>query len=487
MNQVLDYATARYLLSEQPAPAISLLRWQKDNAAFTISFLYEVFRQRHTSRLPAERLRLRLEQHVENYEPEHQETPRLRAQEWLRRWTSDETPLLAHRLDEQGQGYYELTTHCETLFRWLAALETRTFVGTESRFRSLFAGLRELLEKSHNDPQQRIRELEARQRELVAEIQQIRATNQVTPLSDTQIRERYQELSQMAELLLGDFKAVRQNFREMSFRLMQQQAATQHRGQLLGGALQEREQLEQSDQGQSFRAFWQFLHEDAARDEWSTLVRETHDILLRRELGPPYPLLAQLKEHLHAEADVVISAKQVLAEKLHRALAQETQADRRLTATLLREIQALGRQAAPDPPEQRDFLDLETDEAAIYLPLSRPPQFEPPAVVACALPEPPTEAAAPDLLAVLGAEPAPVNMRRLERQLDSLLRTQPTVALASVVARFGLPQGLPELVAYLAGETGHVAHFPDNDDQTDLLPLPDARRVRVPKVYFTAS
>lgn len=486
MNQILDYATARYLLSEQPAPAILLLRWQKDNAAFTISFLYEVFRQRHTSRVPAERLRLRLEQHVETYEPEHQEAPRLRAQEWLRRWTSDETPLVAHRQDEQGQGYFELTTHSETLFRWLAALETRTFVGTESRFRSLFAGLRELLEKSHNDPQQRIRELEGRQRELAAEIQQIRMTNQVTPLSDTQIRERYQELSQMAEFLLGDFKTVRQNFREMSFRLMQQQAATRHRGQLLSGALQEREQLEQSDQGQSFRAFWQFLHEDAARDEWSTLVQETHEIMLRREIGVPHPLLAQLKEHLHAEADVVISAKQVLAEKLHRALAQETQADRRLTAMLLREIQSLGRQAVPDPPGRRDFLDLESDEAAIHLPLSRPPQFEPPVVVACALPEPAAEATASDLLAVLGAELAPVDVRRLEQQLDFLLLAQPAVALATVVAQFGLPQGLLELVAYLAGDTGHGVHFPD-DDQTDVLPLPDARRVRVPKVYFTAS
>lgn len=485
MNQVLDYATARYLLSEKPAPAIAFLRWQKDNAAFTISFLYELFRQQHTSRVPHERLLRRLEQHIETYEPEQEGNPRLRAHEWLRRWTSDETPLLATRQEDQGQIYYELTTHSETVFRWLAALETRTFVGTESRFRSLFAGLRELLEKSHDDPEQRIRELQARQQQIQTEIQQIQATNQVQPLSDTQIRERYAELTQTAELLLGDFKAVRHNFREMSFRLMQQQQATQHRGQLLGGALREREQLEESDQGQSFRAFWQFLHEDEARDEWSTLVRETHDILAVRELGPPHPLLARLKEHLHAEADVVITAKQVLAEKLHRALAQETLADRRRTATLLRDIRDLARQAAPQPPEARVFLEIETDAAAIYLPLARPPQYEPPRPVACALPETTAPAAPPDWRTLLGEDVVPVEIDRLERQLDTLLETQPRVALSAVVARFGLPQGLPELVAYLAGETRQPVHF-EADAPTELLLLPDAGRIRVPKVYFTS-
>ncbi|MDO7846591.1 DUF3375 family protein [Hymenobacter sp. M29] len=486
MEQVLDYATARYLLSEKPAPAIALLRGQKDNPAFTVSFLYEVFRQHHISRVPHERLLVRLEQHVETYEPDHEPNPRLRAQEWLRRWTDETMPLLARRQEGDGQVHYELTTHSEMVFRWLAMLETRTFVGTESRFRSLFAGLRELLERSHDDPQQRIRELEAQRQRLDEEIEHIRATNQVTPLSDTQVRERYTELGQTAELLLGDFKTVRQNFREMSFRLMQQQAATQHRGQLLGGALQEREHLEQSDQGQSFQAFWLFLHEDEARDEWSTLVQAAHEVLHTRQLGQPHPLLARLKEHLHTEADVVITAKQVLAEKLHRALAQEAVADRRLTATLLRDIRDLARRAAPQPPDVRHFITLETDEAAVYLPLARPPQFEPPQVVACARPQSATSASVADLLATLGEEAPPVDVRRLEQQLSDMLLLRPTVALADVVAQYGLPQGLPELVAYLAGETRQPAHF-DPDAPTECLALPDARRVRLPKVYFTAS
>ncbi len=228
MEQLLDYATVRYLLSEKPAPAITLLRWQKESIAFTVSFFYELFRKPLSSRVAHERLVHCLEQHVETYEPDQADGPRLRAQHWVRQWTGEE--LLARHQAEDGLLQYELTTHSELLFRWLAMLETRTFVGTESRFRSLFAGLRELLEKSHSDPMQRVRELEAQRQHLDEEISRIQTTNQVTPLSDTQIRERYTDLRQTAELLLGDFKTVRQNFREMSFRLMQQQQASQDRG-----------------------------------------------------------------------------------------------------------------------------------------------------------------------------------------------------------------------------------------------------------------
>jgi hypothetical protein len=486
MAQRLDYATVRYLLSEKPVPAISLLRLQKESIAFIVSFLAETFRRQPTARLPHERLLARLEQHVETYEPEHHHDLRTRAMHWLRQWLGEELPLLARHQAEDGQLYYELTTHSELLFRWLAMLETRTFVGTESRFRSLFAGLRELLEQSHADPAQRVRELESQRQRLAAEIARIRATNQVTPLSDTQVRERYTDLSQTAELLLGDFKTVRQNFREMSFRLMQQQQASPDRGQLLGGALQEREQLEQSDQGQSFRAFWQFLHEDETKDEWRTLVEAAHTILHERQLGAPHPLLAQLKDHLHAEADVVITAKQVLAEKLHRALAQETLPDRRLTATLLRDIRELGRQAAAAPPTARAFVVIETDAAAIHLPLARPPQFDPPQPTTCAVPEVPPPGTAPDLADLLAEEVPPVDSARLAQQLATLLAQQPHAALADVVARYSLPQGLPELVAYLNGDAGYLAHF-DALAPPDTLLLPDTRRVQLPRAYFTAT
>jgi hypothetical protein len=55
-----------------------------------------------------------------------------------------------------------------------------------------------------------------------------------------------------------------------------------------------------------------------------------------------------------------------------------------------------------------------------------------------------------------------------------------------VVARYGLPQGLPELVAYLSGEAGYPAHF-DALAPPDVLALPDARRAQVPRAYFLAT
>jgi hypothetical protein len=215
-----------------------------------------------------------------------------------------------------------------------------------------------------------------------------------------------------------------------------------------------------------------------------TLVAAAHTILQERQLATPHPLLAQLEDHLHAEADVVITAKQVLAEKLHRALAQETLPDRRLTATLLHDIRAAGRQAAAAPPLARPFILLETDAAALHLPLARPPQFEQPRPTTCAVPEIPAPGAPPSLPDLLAEDVPPVDLARLAQQLATLLAQGATAALAEVVARYGLPQGLPELVAYLNGDAGYPVHV-DPLAPPDLLALPDARRVQVPRVYFT--
>ncbi len=228
------------------------------------------------------------------------------------------------------------------------------------------------------------------------------------------------------------------------------------------------------------------MHEDEAKDEWRTLVAAAHTLLQARQLGEPHPLLAQLKDHLHAEADVVITAKQVLAEKLHRALAQETLPDRRLTATLLRDIRALARQAAARPPSERHFTTIETDVADIRLPLARPPQYEFFQPVACVVPGAAETAPPLDRLAGLAAEIPPVDIDRLERQLADLLALRPSVPLAEVVARYGLPQGLPELVMYLAGQTRYPVHFAEASAPETIL-LSATEHVRMASVLFTVA
>jgi hypothetical protein len=103
MPQHLDYATIRYLLHDRPAPAISLLRLQKESIAFTVSFLEETFRQPLLSRLPHERLLARLEQHVDTYEADQRDDLRARALHWVRQWLSEELALLARHQAEDGQ------------------------------------------------------------------------------------------------------------------------------------------------------------------------------------------------------------------------------------------------------------------------------------------------------------------------------------------------------------------------------------------------
>jgi hypothetical protein len=60
---------------------------------------------------------------------------------------------------------FDLTPATEKAIAWLAGLQERSFVGTESRLLTLFQLLKQMAEGSESDPDARIEELEKRRAE----------------------------------------------------------------------------------------------------------------------------------------------------------------------------------------------------------------------------------------------------------------------------------------------------------------------------------
>jgi seryl-tRNA synthetase len=120
----------------------------------------------------------------------------------------------------------------------LESLQKREFVGTESRFKDIFRRLQELIDNTSDDPKRKIQELEAKRQELKEEIAHIKKTGKTDTYNDTQIKERFFEISKTARELTSDFKEVEQNFKDITLNIYKKQTQRDlHKGDILGYAL----------------------------------------------------------------------------------------------------------------------------------------------------------------------------------------------------------------------------------------------------------
>ena len=109
------------------------------------------------------------------------------------------------------EAQFDLTPATEKALAWLAGLQQRQFVGTESRLLTVFELLRQIVEGTRVDPQVRLAELERRQAELAAEIQRVRAGD-FEIMDPAQVRDRFAQMSSTAYALLADFGIEARSF-----------------------------------------------------------------------------------------------------------------------------------------------------------------------------------------------------------------------------------------------------------------------------------
>ncbi|NJO84809.1 MAG: DUF3375 family protein [Blastochloris sp.] len=136
----MDYAQLKFELDN--TPALRVLRQQ--HAALILSFLYQQFKQTQQLAVPYQQLADALDETREQINHEAPDSFPRPAREYLDRW-SKELGLLRIYHDANNTLYAQLTPETERALRWLDELRERPFIGTESRFLSIFATLREII------------------------------------------------------------------------------------------------------------------------------------------------------------------------------------------------------------------------------------------------------------------------------------------------------------------------------------------------------
>lgn len=179
---------------------------------------------------------------------------------------------------DSDEPHFDLTPAAEKALVWLEGLTERQFIGTESRLLIIFELLHQMVSGVETDAEIRIAELETRKAAIEREIASIRA-GEMNIMDDTALKDRFLQVSTTARELLSDFRAVEHNFRELD-RLVREQIAAfdGNKGEMLQQIFGERDAITDSDQGKSFRAFWDFLMSSSSQEELTSLLEHVFNI-----------------------------------------------------------------------------------------------------------------------------------------------------------------------------------------------------------------
>lgn len=378
--------------------------------------------------------------------------------------------------------HFDLTPATERALAWLAALANRAFVGTESRLLTVFELLRQMAQGSQTDPQARVHELERRRAEIDAEIERVRAGD-LPLLDDTALRERFAQMAATARELLSDFREVEHNFRQLDRRVRERIALWEGgRGALLQDILGERDAIADSDQGRSFRAFWDFLMSSQRQEEFSALLDRVFDLPAIRATAPDARIRRVHYDWLaageHAQRTVA-----ALSQQLRRFLDDQALLENRRIMEILRgiEVHALAvREAAP----AGEFFAIDELSPDVELPFERP-LFAPPVRPVFAAQK--LLAGEADVDAAALFDQIAIDKPRLAARIRQLLQSRPQVTLAEVIELHPLEHGLAELVAYLslAAEDGKAMF---DEGEHERLPWRGSdgvwRMAELPRVIF---
>lgn len=488
----LDYSTLD--MQRRQHPAWRLLA--ADSAPLVASFLHRVFVVPNVRVMVQSSLVQLLEDTL--YGLREQLGPQVfpkTAQAYLNDWAANDKGWLRKFYPTgSDEPHFDLTPPTERALAWLGGLSDRSFVGTESRLLTLFALLKQMNDGSETNPQARVAELQKQRDAIDAEIARV-LEGDMALLDDTALKDRFQQFTGLARELLADFREVEHNFRALDRTVRERIALWDGaKGALLQEIVGERDAISESDQGRSFRAFWDFLMSQSRQEEFTQLLERVLALPPVSSLAPDVRLKRVHYDWLEAGEHAQRTVAQ-LSQQLRRFLDDKAWLENRRIMEILRGIEGKSlalRDTAPEALRAPDVMQIDEVGAGVTLPLERPLYQPPPhtALTGVVL-----QAGNDDVDAAALFSQIRVDKAALSAHITRSLQTRAQVTLAELLQTRPLRQGLGELVAYLqlASETPGSVMDESTMDSVEWLARGDAdadsggpviRRAVLPRVIF---
>lgn len=458
-------------------PAWRLVRAQ--NASLILAFVGGHFVERNRGATPGPALAEALDDVLYGLNAGHEE-PRFprSAEDYLEQWSQAEYGWL-RRFYPVGSDevHYDATPAFERAYSWVTSLQSRTFIGTESRLYIAIELLRQIVQGTETDPATRLERLHRQRAELDEQIARAEAGEEPEMLADAGIRDRYQQFASTARGLLSDFREVEENFRALDRSARERIAGWDGaKGDLLAELVASRSDIVSSDQGSNFQAFYDFLLSDTQQDELSQLLDQVQSL----PAVDPDRRLRTIGHDWSEAAERTQQTVRQISEQLRRFLDDQVWLENRRVLDLVRTIESAALTQRNAPLEVG--LEVDVPGLGIRLPFERPLYDARPRSQVSSLLEP---AVAEELdVSALYAQNF-VDHARLAGNIRAVLPPASATALTSIIDMFPIEQGVAEIIGYLALTDEDLTVDLDESEQMviDYRDINDQpRRLHTPKV-----
>ena len=384
-----------------------------------------------------------------------------KAAKYIKRWTDG--GFLTNYRNEDGEIYYELSSHSSKVIDWLSGLKQEEYIGTESKFKSIITQLRELVEYTNEDREKRLHLLEDKKMEIEHQIQQLQMGEDVKVFEEYEIVPRFQQINKLAKELLSDFKDVDDNFKTIIKEIYQKQIdPTLNKGGILQYTFDALDELKASSQGKSFYAFWEFLLARDMQKELETLINDLFRTLKERNIESTDAFLQNMVSYLYESGRKVYQTNDKMADKLSRIIRENETSKSDMAKCIIHGMEI------SIPFDRKLTFDQSENLEYSFKPVS-------------------------DVLSIndfgeLGKVFGNVYIDRklLEKNIRETMKGKSQVTLSDVVEQHPLKQGLPELFAYF-GALSQFSHKTVNEDksQTVMFDFENNKRIRIPEIIIS--
>lgn len=417
------------------------------HAPLIISFLHQAFVANNRRQIKESEVLALLDTHLETVRrlagtDEYAKTARF----YLSEWMSVNAGWLRSSYEARGdEPMIDLTAAAERAIEWVSSLQRRSsFIGTKSTLKHIFELLREIKAGSEANPDVKLAELERQRKEIDDEIFRV-LQGEVKALSSVEIKERFQQVMSNSQRILSDMRGVEQNFRQLDLHARQKIATWDAgKGALLGELFEGATSIQQSEQGQSFTAFWDFLMSPDRQAELGSLLERAMQLEDVKAINDD-PRLRSMNRDWIAAADEAQATVSRLSEQLRRFLDDRSWMQNKRIVELIQGIERVANAIADDPPED-DIMEIQSIGIEVTLPMDRT-LYRQPKVVSLEIA--PIVSGESDASTDILYQHIYVDPVRLQANIDHALQDRPLVSVADIVADHPLLYGVAELIGYL--------------------------------------
>ncbi|MEO5975527.1 MAG: DUF3375 domain-containing protein [Chryseolinea sp.] len=432
-----------------------------DNAPLIISFLYHSFKQQNRITYPEKELESLLGDSLfglNQAETLYPSTPKA----YLKKWT--EQGFLRRYYESDDDPVIDLTPSAENAIKWMEELGKQEFVGTESRLLHFFSILRELVLKTNTNVEERVDELKDRQRQVDIELIKANQGN-IEVFDDTKIRERFIYAEETAKRLLADFRQVEQNFRDLDKEIRERIIKSSvSKGRLLDDIFNEQDYVWSTDQGKSFRAFWEFLMSDQKQTELEQLIKAIL-VLPQVEKLRGQSTINRIKNNLIDAGEKVNRTNDSLIEQLRKFVEQKSLLESRRLLSSIEEIEKILVENKDNGALHQKQFELDGIFKAHFF-MGRVP-FTPPFQVKfeANVNEPGVEGEISDIL----FDQFYIDPDTLKKNIANMLKHSQQVSLKEITDQYSITRGISEVVAYYQIASKEKKHFVNADFEEELV------------------